>query len=90
MAISIDPGLVIAYRGRGRVLFELKEYQHALLDLDEAINLDPKHGGSFFNRALIHYQLGNLELTCKDLEQAKAMEVKPATKALQSYCENVN
>jgi tetratricopeptide (TPR) repeat protein len=82
----MDPGIAIAYRGRGKVLFELQEFQLALEDLNEAIRLDPSHGGSFFNRGLVHRQIGHLDQSCADLEQAKALGVKMASKALQTYC----
>ena len=86
MALKLDPGIATAYRGRGKVLFELQEFLLALEDLNEAIRLDPGHGGSFFNRALVHRQVGHLDQTCADLEQAKALGVKMASKALQTYC----
>ena len=88
MALKMDPGIAIAYRGRGKVLFELQEFQLALEDLNEAIRLDPGHGGSFFNRGLVHRQIGHLDQSCADLEQAKALGIKMASKALRSYCLN--
>jgi len=90
MALRLDPSAVIAYKGRGRALFELGEFQLALEDLDEAIRLDPEHGGTFFNRALVHQHIGNLDQSCADLEKAKTMGVKMASKAIQSYCNSAN
>lgn len=90
MALKLDPNATIAYRSRSRALFELEEFQLALEDLNEAIRLDPGHGGSFFNRALVHRQIGNLVQSCADLEKARTMGVKMASKAIQSYCSSVN
>ncbi|KAL0273726.1 UNVERIFIED_CONTAM: hypothetical protein PYX00_006335 [Menopon gallinae] len=42
-AISLDPGLAVAYYNRGTVLYRLGNYELALEDLTKCVELDPKN-----------------------------------------------
>lgn len=46
-ALTLSPNFAEAYNRRAIALFELGDYPHALLDLREALRLDPRHFSAF-------------------------------------------
>ena len=58
-AITLDPGHFSAYNQRGRVYTNLANYQLAIVDLDEAINLNKDFSEGYINRGLTLFYLGD-------------------------------
>jgi len=65
--IQLEPDNVDAYRGRGAINKQLKDYQNAIADYTRAIELDPSEPGSdergaaytFANRAYVRFEAGD-------------------------------
>lgn len=50
--------LTDAYNSRGHIRYRWVEFDDAISDYSEAINLDPKFAVAYYNRGQIHYRLG--------------------------------
>lgn len=57
----------------------------ALEALNESIRLNPNNANSYKERALAHFELGNIELALIDYKKAKAMEKIPFLKPESHY-----
>jgi predicted Zn-dependent protease len=49
-----------------------RDYKSAMADYDAAIRLRPKYGAAYFQRAIVHRELGNTVSAFADLDQALA------------------
>jgi TonB family protein len=58
------------YTVRGSAYADLGDYEHAMADLDYAVQLDPKEAWSFYNRGLVELAMGRLARAKADLETA--------------------
>ena len=56
------------FASRGNAYSELKDYQAALADYNQAIRLDSSSPETYLNRALIYYDLKNVQKGDRDLE----------------------
>ena len=63
-------GLAWAYTNRGSVYDYLRDFDHALADLDEAIRLDPDSLAAYQNRAASYRNTGQLDRALADLNRA--------------------
>jgi len=77
-AQAINPSWAIPYFDRGSVLLDKKEFQSALTELDKAISLSPQIWLFYLIRSIVHFKLGNLELTHNDQDQALRLSEKEA------------
>jgi tetratricopeptide (TPR) repeat protein len=59
----------------------LGKYEQALVDLDKAIELQPRDAVTYYWRASVYAQLGQYELALADLEKALPLATDPARKA---------
>jgi tetratricopeptide (TPR) repeat protein len=50
----------LTYLRCGVAYWEMGEYDRALVDLDEAIRLNPEYAGSYYERGLVHLGRGEL------------------------------
>ena len=67
--IAIQPNFARAYALRGSAHNELREFDSALRDLDEAIRLDPSRSGPAYSmRAEIYTELGDYDQAIEDAE----------------------
>ena len=70
-AIQVAPAIM----NRGNAYSAKGEFDKAMQDYDEAINLDPKNAGAYVNRALALARQGDFEAAMKDY--AKAIALNP-------------
>jgi tetratricopeptide (TPR) repeat protein len=71
-ALRLDDSKPVAYYGWGYVLLRKEDYPRALRSLNRAIELDPRgyHGRSYYYRAFVQYEMGDINGAIADLEQA--------------------
>ncbi|MEM7162640.1 MAG: tetratricopeptide repeat protein [Bacteroidota bacterium] len=60
--------------GRGFVYLKMKNYEMALQDFNETIELDQKNAYAFNNRGLVHLRWGNIFEAEKDLLHSKYLD----------------
>lgn len=72
-ALALKPQSTRYYYARGFLLGELGEYTSALSDYTTAIELDSTNGYAYANRAFVHYALEDLDASCGDRWQLKAL-----------------
>ena len=46
------------------------DYQRALTDFNQSLQLEPNYSKAHFNRGLVYYQLNNNDLACNDFQTA--------------------
>lgn len=66
-----------AYDTRGEAYLNLRQYQKAIEDCSEGIELYPKSGRAYYERALAYAKLGKSDLADKDQQKAKELGYKP-------------
>jgi len=74
-AIRIKPNL-FAYNNRGTVWYGLKEYEKAIADYNQAINLDSEFALAYNNRGGVWYELKEYEKAIADFNQAIDLDPK--------------
>ena len=70
LAIQIDNSNQDALVHYAQVLYELKDYDTALIVLDKAIENDSKDDKLYYNKALIEYEKGKFDLADSDIKKA--------------------
>jgi tetratricopeptide (TPR) repeat protein len=73
--IAVEPDCAVLYNNRGQAYLRKSDFDLALADYNEALELDPQLAAGYFNRAFAHLALGQPEAACGDLEQALALEL---------------
>jgi tetratricopeptide (TPR) repeat protein len=58
------------YNNIGITYFDLGQYQLALDNYNEAINIKPDYSYAYNNRAFVYLNTGNIESGCKDAKKA--------------------
>jgi tetratricopeptide (TPR) repeat protein len=71
--------MAMAYNNRGNARAALGEHAEALEDYGLAIVLSPDYANAYYNRAVCHMQIGNLNLAIADL--ASSISLKPSAPA---------
>lgn len=69
-AINADGTNAEAFNTRAVAYFELKNYENALLDYDQAIKLNPDFYKPYYNRAKLKTARGETEAALKDFSEA--------------------
>jgi Flp pilus assembly protein TadD len=69
-SIRSDPTYTYAYALRGSVYFELKQFDNAISDYDQAIHYKANYRAIYNNRGVSYLLLNKLENGCADLKQA--------------------
>lgn len=74
-------GLVTAraYSMRAAVHYELGDYDRALMDYADALQLNPYDAITYNNRGVIYYDLGDMRRAIADFDQALAIDTHHAT-----------
>ncbi len=55
---------------RGIVRYQLKDYQGALVDFNQAITIDPKNADAYSSQGAAHQELKDYRLALSDYNQA--------------------
>jgi tetratricopeptide (TPR) repeat protein len=74
------------YLNRGISHLALKLPEKALEDFNYSIKLKPDFSASITNRGILYYQLGQKEEACKDWNQARKQNYKPAQEFFEKHC----
>ncbi len=69
-ALQENPDLAPAYGGLANTMVQVKEYAEALRFVNEAIELDPKFGGYYATRGIVHDRMGQYQAAISDYEKA--------------------
>ncbi|MFD1140468.1 tetratricopeptide repeat protein [Larkinella insperata] len=69
-AINTDGGNFEAFNSRAVAYFELKDYENALLDYDQAIKLSPDFYKPYYNRAKLKTARGETDPALRDFSEA--------------------
>lgn len=89
LELNLEPhwkSVILTERSKSYV--NLKIYENALSDSDNAISYSPKYTLAYYYRALANIGLNKLETVCSDLEKAKNYLAGNLTKELiKQYCE---
>ena len=75
-----------AYTARGQLKVQLSLFKSALKDYNKALEIDPKFGNAYYNRATIHYIMGDNELACADWKSANELGVPNTEETLKTMC----
>jgi tetratricopeptide (TPR) repeat protein len=76
-AIDKDASNAEAFNMRGVAYFELKEYQNAMMDYDQAIKIQPDQYKAYLNRALLSSFQNKADKALEDYN--KALQLAPDT-----------
>lgn len=69
-AVEADADNAEAFNTRGVAYFELKEYNNALLDYEQALKLKPDFYRPYYNRALLKTTQGDVQAALSDYSEA--------------------
>ena len=67
----------VKYNDRGLVSYQNGEYDKAIIDLNEAIRLDPQAATAYFNRGLVWHEKGEFDREIDDYNEA--IRLNPTT-----------
>ena len=88
----IDSNYAIAYVNRAQSKKAIKDYKGALKDYDRSIELAPKQGLFYFDRAALKFEMGDLNGAGEDWQVAKVKGF-PYSKydsLINEYCYSIN
>jgi tetratricopeptide (TPR) repeat protein len=74
-AIELNANYVLAYKSRGNVRYELKEYWRAIQDYDRVLKFDPNDVSAYTIRGLSYYCLKEYQLAIADYD--RVLELDP-------------
>ena len=66
--------------------YESSKFKEAIVDLNKAIEIQPKYANSFLLRGMCQAQLKNLNVACQDWKKAELLGSESATGMLKKYC----
>ena len=67
---ALDSSLALAHYNRGIAYHDLRQYQRAIQDYDEAIRLNPQDAEAYNNRGFAYFSLGQHQRAIQDLDEA--------------------
>ena len=74
-AVSLDKNMASAYELRALLRVKANaDYQNALLDMNEAVRLQPKNTGFYINRALVRYYVEDLRGAMADYDYVLTLD----------------
>lgn len=71
---------------RGKINYELENYEEAIHDFNWAVSFRPKIAESYHLRALCRQEMGNDSRACEDLKSAVALNFEPSIVLQRSLC----
>ncbi|MCK9614058.1 MAG: tetratricopeptide repeat protein [Candidatus Omnitrophica bacterium] len=75
-AIEMDPGLYVAYNGRGAAYCEKGNFNLAIVDLNKAIEINPNYAPPYNNRAAIYLSKKEYDKAWIDVHKAESLSYK--------------
>lgn len=87
--IYLDPTQEGVFTLRGTCFFEHRNYAAAIRDFDEALKRNPLDLHAWFNRGMVHYNVGLKERACSDWEKSSRLGNELAYKYISRYCQGV-
>ena len=72
---------------RSSMKLYLKDYNAALIDLNELIKISPKNGKAYLHRGIVYINLDNRKEGCKDFKKAMNLKEFKANEEYKRYCE---
>ncbi len=75
--LDINPSYQGGWVLRGMMLVELKQFDRAVKDFDEALRLNPRDGEAIYVRSLAHRALGKIAQADADLAQSRRLGYRP-------------
>ena len=69
-----NPALKEVYKERGMLLVDMKSYRRAILDLNEALKIEPNNSQLYFFRAIAKESAGDKEGALFDFQTSKDLE----------------
>jgi tetratricopeptide (TPR) repeat protein len=73
LEIEIDKLNYIYFGARGKAFIELEEFDKAIIDISQALELNPNYALGFYNRGFCYYSKDNYDLAINDFETAKLL-----------------
>lgn len=73
LKIEIDRLNYIYFGARGKAFIELEEFDKAIIDISQALELNPNYALGFYNRGFCYYSKDNYDLAINDFETAKLL-----------------
>lgn len=88
IAVSKDTyAHAVLLNNRGFAEIGMKDYEAAASDIGDAIKIYPENPYAYYNKALLHIQLGNADIVCENLNLAILHGYpKPLDKSVKIYC----
>ncbi len=86
--IIADPKFTQAYIDRGVAKCAIGSYEEAIQDFEIAIDTSPLQPFAFLNLGVVYYQLGNIEMACKNWRKVKELGFDIANNNLEKLCIN--
>jgi tetratricopeptide (TPR) repeat protein len=77
--IRLDPSFAIAYNNRGPAYADLKRFDLAIADFDQAIRLDPNEAITYYNRGHAYHELKQFVRAITDYDQAIRLDPNDAS-----------
>ena len=76
-----------AYTNRGKAKDELKDYNGAIEDYNQAIEIEPNDPSAYFIRGVVKKKLNDLKGACEDWKKAAELGNENAAELLKEHCE---
>ena len=66
--------------------YESSKFKEAIVDLNKAIEIQPKYANSYLLRGMCQAQLKNLNVACAEWRKAELLGSESGTRMLKQYC----
>jgi tetratricopeptide (TPR) repeat protein len=85
-AIRLDKDNFLAHFNRGKTLVKIFNLKEAEKSFQNALEIDNRHGETYYWLGYIHINLGDSEKGCSDLKKAESLGFTPGNQALIDNC----
>lgn len=86
LAITRNPGYLLAYNNRGILKGKHMDISGAIADFTQAITLKPDYAEAYYNRGVAYYQQQKPDLACTDWTKASKLGFSQANSVISQYC----